>query len=367
MNLKFWKKKKAPEGSGDSAADETIVATEADPAPAKPGFWTRLKSTLTPWRKKNKPDEEVEAEPSARRKDDKHQDEESEALPPKPGFLARMKNALLPRKKSEQDEEEEARPSAKRKDNKHLDDESETPSPKPGFLARLKKTLLPSRKKDKTEDEEKSAKLISSAKRTDRKHLDEEPESSDAPAEKPRKRLVIVLALLIPLAAGGGFFAAIKLLPPPQHQEAPPAKDTASQEAKADEQPAPEPAEAAEQAPQPEPGQPPTEPAPQQAGNATTPAAQAPEPIAEAPVADEDVQAQIQAMKKHNQEMQAQIEALKKQPAAEKKPARSAASAMPREGVLIINGKNAKESAQGLKKVIEDMNAASGAKDTGKK
>ena len=320
MNLKFWKNKKAPEESGDNAADETLVATETDPAPAKPDFWARLKSTLSPSRKKSEPDVEDEAKPSASHRDDKHQDEESEAPPPKPGFLARLKSTLTPRKK------------------------------------------------DKTEDEEKPEERKSSAKRTDRKHPDEEPEPSDIPAKKPRKQLVIVLALLIPLAAGGGFIAATKLLPPPPHQEAPPAKDATSQEVKVDGQPAPEPTEAAKQAPQPEPGQPPTEPAPQQADNATTPAVEVPAPPAEAPVAeapaDEDVQAQIQAMKKHNQEMQAQIEALKKQPAVER-PARSAAT--PREGVLIINGKNAKESAQGLKKVIEGMNAASGARDTGKK
>ncbi|MHB8165814.1 MAG: hypothetical protein ACYDDT_03425 [Sulfuricella sp.] len=269
MNLLFWKKKKAPEESDNNPADETLVAKKTDPAPAKPGFWTRLKSTL-----------------------------------------------------------------------------------------------LPSRKKDKTEGEEKPEGSISSAKRTDKKHPDEEPEPSAVPAEKPGKRLVIVLALLIPLAAGGGFFAAIKLLPPPQHQEAPPAKATASQEAQIDGHPAPEPTKALKQEPE--------QPAPQQADNATTPTAKVPEPTAEAPVADapapsdEDVQAQIQAMKKQNQEMQAQIEALKKQSAIAR-PARPAASAMPREGVLIINGKDTKASAQVLKKVIESMNAASGAKDAGKK
>lgn len=321
MNLKFWKKKKVPEESDNSAADETLVATETNATPPKPGFWTRLKSTLSPWRKKSEPDVADEAKPSASHKDNKHQDEESESPPPKPGFLARLKNLLLP-----------------------------------------------TRKKDKTEDEEKPEERKSSAKRTDRKHPDEEPEPSDIPAKKPRKRLVIALALLIPLAAGGGFFAATKFLPPP-HQETPSAKDAASQEVKVDGQPAPEPTEAAEQAPKQEPVQPPTEPAPQQADNATTPVAEVPAPPAEAPVAeapaDEDLQTQIQAMKKQNQEMQAQIEALKKQPAGAR-PAKSTAT--PREGVLIINGKNAKESAQGLKKVIEGMNAASGANDTsGKK
>lgn len=314
MNLRFRKKKKTPKESNNSVVvvDETIVATKTDAIPAKPGFWKRLKSALSPSRKKSKPDGEEEAEPSARRKDRKHQDEEPEA-----------------------------------------------PLPKPVFLDRLKSVLLPSRKNDKTEGEENPEEPKPSAKRTDKKHRDEEPEPSDIPAEKPRKRLVIVLALLIPLAAAGGFFTAIKLLPLPQHQEAPAAKGAASQEVKIDGQPAPEPTEAAEQAPQ-------------QADNATTPATDASGPLAEAPAADapvpadEGVQAQIEAMKKQHQEMQSQIEALKKQPAAEKKPARSPASAMPREGVLIINGKNAKESAQGLKKIIEGMNGTSGAKDTEK-
>ncbi len=326
MNLKFWKKKIAPDESDDSTPDETIVAAETDPTPAKPGFWTRLKSTLSPSHKKDKPEEEKEeAEPSARRKDDKPLDEESEAIPPKPGFLARLKSALMP-----------------------------------------------SRKKDKTEDEDKTEERKLSTKRTDKNHRGEEPEPSDIPAKKSGKKLVIALALLIPLAAGGGFFAAMKLLPPPQHQEVPPAKSSASQEVKIDGQPSLEPTAAAEQAPKLEPEQPPTEPTPQQADNATPPAAEVPGPPAEEPVADapapteEDVQGQIQAMKKQNQEMQAQIEALKKQSAATR-PARSSASATPREGVLIINGKNPKESAQGLKKVIEGMNAPSGAKDTSKK
>lgn len=326
MNLKFWKKKKAPEESDNSAADETIVATETDPTPAKPGFWPRLKSALSPSRKKSKPDQEEEARPSTRRKNDKHLDEESEAIPPKPGFLTRLKSALSP-----------------------------------------------SRKKDKAEDKEESEKSRPSAKRTDKKHRDEEPQPSDVPAKKPRKRLVIVLALLIPLAAGGGFYAAIKLLPPPQHPEAPSAKDAASQEVKIDGQPAPGPAETAEQAPQPEPGQPLTEPAPQQADNTTTPAEEVSGPPVEAPVADapapadENVQAQIEAMKKQHQEMQAQIEALKKQneqqPSGHASAARSGksgAAPLPQGGVLIISGKDTKASAQALKQVIEEMNATEG-------
>jgi len=141
---------------------------------------------------------------------------------------------------------------------------------------------------------------------------------------------VIVLAFLIPLASVGGFFAANKLLPPP-HQEASPAKNATSQKVKTDGQPASEPTEAAGQTPQPK-------PAP-------------PAPVANAP--SDDVQVQIETMKKQHQEMQAQIEALKKQPAA---PRSVRSAAMPREGVLIIDGKNVKESAQGLKKAIESMN-----------
>ena len=64
MNLKFWQKKKTPEESDSSAADKTIVATEADPSPEKPGFWTRLKSALSFSRKTNEPELEEEAKPS---------------------------------------------------------------------------------------------------------------------------------------------------------------------------------------------------------------------------------------------------------------------------------------------------------------
>jgi flagellar basal body-associated protein FliL len=315
MNLKFWKKKKAPEESSDIAADETIVAAETDPTPAKPGFWTRLKSTLLPSRKKIGPDNEEESTPSGTRKNDKHQDEESEAPPPKPGFLARLRNSLMP-----------------------------------------------SRKKDRTEDEEKTEERQPSTKRADKNHREDEPESSDVPEKKSGKKLVIALALLIPLAAGGGFFAATKLLPK-RHQEAPPAITPTSQEIKDNGQPVAGPAETAEQAPQPETDQSPNESAPQQSSDAPTPIAEVAEPQAEPPgngapaPSDEDIQTQIETLKKHNQKMQAEIEMLKKQPAVAR-PARTAAT--PREGVLIINGKNAKESAQGLKKIIEDMNADPG-------
>lgn len=325
MNLLFWKKKKNPEERDPGAADETVVAGKIDATPAKPSFWTRLKSTLSPSHKKNEPDKA-----------------------------------------------EEAKPSAKRKDNEHPDKEPEAPPPKPGFLAQLKSTLMPSRNKDKTDNEEKSEELRPSVKRTNNKPPDDESLPPDITAAKPRKWSAIVLGLLIPLAAGGGFLAAIKFLPPPQHQEAPPPKVSVAQEAKAGGQPSAEPTQTAEQAPLPEPEQPLAEPAPQQADNASPPAAEASEPPAEEPVADapapteEDIQAQIQAMKKHNQEMQAQIEALKKRPAVAR-PARSAVSATPREGVLIINGKDTKESVHGLKKVIEGMNAASEGKEPGKK
>lgn len=325
MNLMFWKKKRtADEEGSDSSADETlVVATGTNPAPAKPGFWKKLKNTLS-----------------------------------------------LSRKKSDADEEE-AEPSAEHKDNKHQDDGPEAPPPKPGILARLRNLLLPSRMKGKAKDEKMPDESRPSAKNTDNKQPDEEPEPSDFLEKEPRKRLVIVLALLIPLAVGGGFFAATKLFPQPQRQKVPPAKDTAARKEKVDGHPAPEPTVAAEQTPQPGPEQPPlAEPAPQQADNATPPAEEAPEPPTEAPIAEMpaegDIQAQIQAIKRQNQEMQAQIEALKKQPAAAKS-TRSAASAAPREGVLIINGKDTKESVQGLKKVIEGMNAASGEQNTGKK
>lgn len=373
MNLLFWKKKKKPGESDPGTANETVVAGKIDATPAKPSFWTRLKSTLSPSHKKNEPDKADEAKPSPQSKDDKHQDDEPEAPLSKPGFLTRLKSVLFPsHKKSLPDEGEDAKPSAKRKDNEHPEKEPEAQLPKPGFLAQLKSTLMPSRNKDKTDNEEKSEELRPSAKRTNNKPPDDESLPPDITAAKPRKWPAIVLGLLIPLAAGGGFLAAIKFLPPPQHQEAPPPKVSVAQEAKAGGQPSAEPTQAAEQAPLPEPEQPLTEPAPQQADNASPPVAEAPEPPAEEPVADapapteEDIQAQIQAMKKHNQEMQAQIEALKKRPAVAR-PARSAVSVTPREGVLIINGKDTKESVLGLKKVIEGMNAASEGKEPGKK
>jgi hypothetical protein len=204
MNLKFWKKKQMPEESDNNATDGTIVATETDPTPAKPGF-----------------------------------------------------------------------------------------------LARLKSALIPSRKKDETaENEEYFEERKPSDERTDRTHREEEPEPAPPPAKKPGKRLVIALALLIPLAAGGGFFAATQLLPAPQHKEMPPTKGAALQEVKIKLQPAPE----------------------------------ATEPPAEAPVAGRS----------------------------------ASSSAIPRGGVLIISGKDSKESVQGLKKIIEEMNGTSGAKDIGK-
>lgn len=304
MNLMFWKKKKVREESDQSAMDGTIVATGSEPTPAKPGFLTRLKSALTPSRKKCESDEEAATVPI--RKDSKHQGKESKTPPAKPGFLARLKNKLKP-------------------SHKEKTDNAEKPERKP------------------------------STERTDRKHLDEEQEPTDTAAEKPRKRMGIALALLIPLAAGGGFFAATKLVPPP-HQDAPLAKDSTSQEVKTDGQPEPEQTEAAGQS------------LLQQTGDAAPPIEETPEPIeepvADAPV-DEDIQTQIEVLKKQNKEMQAQIEGLRKPPVAGKS-TRPTPSNVPREGVLIINGKNTKESVQGLKKVIDDMNGTSGAKDTRK-
>ena len=104
MNLMFWKKKKVPEESDHSAMDGTIVATGSEPTPAKPGFLTRLKSALTPSRKKCEPDEEAATVPI--REDGKHQGKESEALPAKPGFLARLKNKLMPSHKEKTDNAE---------------------------------------------------------------------------------------------------------------------------------------------------------------------------------------------------------------------------------------------------------------------
>jgi hypothetical protein len=303
MNLMFWKKKKVPEESDHSTRDGSIVATGSEPTPAKPGFLTRLKSALTPSRKKCEPDEEAATVPI--RKDGKHQGKEYEALPAKPGFLARLKNKLMP-------------------SHKEKTDNAEKPERKP------------------------------STERTDRKHLDEEQGPTDTAAEKPRKRLAIALALLIPLAAGGGFFAATKLVPP--HQDAPLAKDSTSQEIKIDGQPESEQTEAAGQEEL------------QQTDDAAPPIEETPEtteePVADTP-ADEDVQTQIEVLKKQNKEMQAQIEELRKLPVAGKS-TRPTPSNLPREGVLIINGKNTKESVQGLKKIIDDMNGTSGAKDTGK-
>lgn len=367
MNLMFWKKKKAPEESDPDAADVTVVAGKTDAALEKPGLWTRLKNALSLSRKKSEPVEEGDA----RHKENKHPDKpdkQVEGPPPKPGFLARLKIALLPaRKKTEPDEKEKDGNSARRKGDKHPNEETDAPPAKPGFMARLKKSLMPGKKNEPAE-EEKPEEHKSTAKRTDRNQPDEEPQTANVPEKKPMKRLVIFLALLIPLAAGGGFFAATKLAPPP-HQEAPTAKPAAPQETKTDGEPAMEPPKTAEQAPTPETEQPPGELSPTPADNAT-PTAEAPPPPAEEPVAEapppteEDIQTQIQAMKKHNLEMQAQIEALKKQPSVAKS-VRS--SATPRDGVLIINGKDTKESVQGLKKVIESMNTSSGTKEPGKK
>lgn len=337
MNLMFWKKKKTVEPEhmendateDNNATDETLIAPTSEAASPKPGLWTRLKNALTPSRKKDSSDT-VEAE-------------------------------------------EETEPSAKRKKDNPQDEEPEAPAPKLGFLARLI-ALLPSRKKPKVEDEseEKPEEHRPSAKRSgNRPQDDEEPEPSDIPTKKPGKKLVIVLALLIPIAAGGAFFIAKNMFSK-SPQQAAPAKDAAIENPKTEEPTPAEPPETTGQAPQPEDAQPPAESAPQQEAGAEAPAAGIPEPAAEAPVAEagadtpaeEDVPSQIQAMKKQNQEMQAQIEALKKHPAAEKS-ARPAVS--PRDGVLIINGTNTKESAQGLKKIIESMNASSSAKDTEKK
>lgn len=335
MNLMFWKKKKTVESEQaneagtevDSATEETLVAPTSESAPANPGLWARLKNALTS-SKKNSATESSDAasEPPAEYEDAKPQDNESEVPPKKPGFLARL-------------------------------------------IA-----LLPSRKKVKAEDEsdEKTVDSKAPTRHSDNTQPVDEAEISGEPAPKSGKKLIIVLALLAPLAAGGAFFIAKALFSKPHPPEASPAKDAATEKPKTEEHAAPEPAEAGAPAEKPESDHPPVPPSTTEEANAEAPAAEkpdaptdtpAPEAEAEAP-AEDDVQAQIQAMKKQNQEMQAQIEALKKQPTPERS-ARPAVS--PRDGVLIINGSNPRESAQGLKKVIENMNASSETKDTSKK
>jgi len=427
MNLRFWKKKKIAEENAESAADQEPVVEETDQTPAKPGWLTRLKKFLKPVGKKSKPVEEDEHESPAsrghtksrtkeehpkdhdRRTDKKHPDEETEP-PVKLGWLARLKTALLPvRKKGKPGEgeepesptsrdhikprnrEENSKDHDRRTNKKHPDEETEPPV-KLDWLARLKAALLPARKKSKPGEEEETEQP---ARPASRKHRDEAPEPPPPPARKSRKRL-LVLTLLIVLAAGGGFTAREWM--PPLHKEDPkaPAPAVAPADNKnAAAEPAPKPidntvpapqagAETAPAAPQPEQGAA-TQPFPEPLAAGGTAAATAevlppsanhkPPLPAEAqsveitPPAAGEIQTQIEELKKQNQAMQAQIEALQKQkePAAVSARQTRAGSPPPKDGVLIIGGKNAKESARSLKKVIEEMNGPTTAKEPEKK
>lgn len=227
---------------------------------------------------------------------------------------------------------------------------------KPGWLARLRARVaaikLPSRKKGKPAEEEGSE---PSAEHADNEQPDRESEPPTVLPAKPGKWRPLVLALLILLAAGGGF-AAREWLLPPQHQkmqppagakavqpEAVPQRDSRAPRISAPVTAVPGPQHAQETAAVP-----------------PVPAATASHPPAEAQAnaaatTGSEMQAQIETLKKQNQEMREQLDTLKKQ---SKQPSPVAATP-PREGVLIISGKEVKESAQGLKKVIEEMNAAS--------
>jgi len=411
MNLRFWKKKKTVEENGESATDQEPVAEEPDQAPAKPGWLARLKKFLKPVGKKNKPVEEEEHESPAsrdhvksrnkeenpkdhdRRTDKKHPDEETEP-PAKLGWLARLKAALPhARRKSKPGEEEETEQPARPASKKHRDEEPEPPV-KLGWLARLKAALLPARKKSKPGEEEEPEQP---ARPASKKHRDEEPEPPPPPARKSRKRL-LVLTLLIVLAAGGGFTAR-EWMPPLQKKDskAPAPAAAPADEKKGAAEPAPEPidntvpapqagAETAPAAYQPEQGaaaQPFPEPLvaggtaaataevlPPSANNEPQLPAEA-QSVETTPPAAGEIQTQIEELKKQNQAMQAQIEALKKrkeqQPAAVSAGRTRTGSPPPKDGVLIIGGKNAKESARSLKKVIEEMNGPTATKEPEKK
>lgn len=368
MNLRFWKKKKIAEENGENAPDQEPVAEETDQAPAKPGWLARLKRFLKTGGKKNKLVEDDE--------------------PESPAGRDRMKS---------RNKEENPKGHDRRTDKKRPDEEPEPPV-KLGWLARLKAALLSARKKSKPGEEEEPERP---ARPAGKKHRDEEPEPPPPPARKPRKRL-LVLALLIMLAAGGGFTAREWM--PPLHKED--SKPPAPAAAPADEknaaaepaaEPVPEPIDNTVPAPQAGAETIPADPQPEQgvaaqpfleppvAGGAAPAAAEVlppsandePQLPAEAqsvettPPAAEEIQTQIEELKKHNQAMQAQIEALQKQkeqqPAAVSAGRMRAGSPPPKDGVLIIGGKNAKESARSLKKVIEEMNGPTAAKEPEKK
>ena len=192
-----------------------------------------------------------------------------------------------------------------------------------------------------------------------RKASAEEPEETEqetSPAARSKKRLLIfgALGVLVLLVTGGGF-AAWKWLRPstplPVKTAAPHLQETKKIEVRAvPSGPAHIPADTTP--PQPE---------------AISPQTAAKTQATVASQANPDIQAQIEALKKQNQEMQAQIEALKKQDEQQPpgyvsagKPTKTGASSLHQGGVLIINGKDTKASAQSLKQAIEEMNATEG-------
>lgn len=94
----------------------------------------------------------------------------------------------------------------------------------------------------------------------------------------------------------------------------------------------------------------------------------APPPPAKPAQAEDETQAQLEALKKQNEEMARQLEALKKEKSQDEKGHEESAGATPKNGasagggdeVMVFSGKDPKASAQALKQAIEEMNAASG-------
>lgn len=304
------------------------------------------------WKKKPPDEDDMTVDPDDSAKS------EDETPPPRPGWLARLRARLPSRKKPPVQVNEESEPPVKERRNKHEEEVLEAPI-KLGLVARFKGILvklLRSRKRKQPEAEEETAETPS---RTRRRHANaEEEETPPAPTKSGKKKLLI-LALLVPLLAGIGF-AAWKLLPGSPAKHEPPAVAPEAAAPQAEAPPAPAPAE-----PQNADAQPFS--APITAADRVQAPAEATElpaqPSADATATvptDTDIHAQIEALKKQNQEMQSQIEMLKQQQAgAASKPVKSGSSALPKDGVIIIGGKNSKESAQSLKKVIEEMNTSS--------
>jgi hypothetical protein len=309
------------------------------------------------WKKKLPDEDDKTADPNDSAKG------EGKIPPPRPGWLARLRTILPARKKPPVQVDNESEPHVKEPRNKHEEEEVEVPI-KLGMVARLKGILvklLRSRKRKQPEAEQETAEAPS---RTRTRHAETEEEGTPPTPAKSGKKKLLILALLIPLLAGIGF-ATWKWLPGGgkiKQETAPVTAPAPATEAAAPLADAPP---ASPEAPLQE-GQPFSAPIAAATGSAQ-PAADAsattPQtgttPPADFP-ADADVQAQIEALKKQNQEMQAQIDMLKQQQAGTaSKPAKSGSSALPKDGVIIIGGKNSKESAQSLKKVIEEMNTSS--------